>query len=176
VINEALRLHPAVSIHYILHLTDLFKCHHAACMYSHISQVPSGVQRETPPEGITLTDGTYIPGETIIWTPPHTLQRDPRYFLEPLSFMPERWTDEKPSYVVDKRAFIPFSTGSYNCVGQKLAVMEMRAVAANLVRSFEMEFGEGERGEACENETKDCFTLNVGKLDVKLTLRNVEKA
>lgn len=105
----------------------------------------------------------------MIWMPPHTLQRDARYFPQPLEFMPERWTDEKPDYVVDKRALLAFSAGPYNCVGQKLAVMEMKCVIGNLVRHFEMRFADGEDGGRVEKETRDCFTLNVGQLDVKLT-------
>lgn len=134
-------------------------------------KVPSGVQRETPPEGITLPDGTYIPGNIFIWMPIHCLQRDPRYFAKPLSFMPERWTDEQPEAVIDKRAFMPFSTGVYNCVGQKLAMMELRSVTANLIIAFEMCFADGEDGSAVEKKSRDCFTTNVGKLDVRLKPR-----
>ncbi|KAF2026685.1 cytochrome P450 [Setomelanomma holmii] len=144
VINEALRLHPAV---------------------------PSGVQRETPPEGITLPNGTYIPGKIIIWMPIHCIQRDPRYFAEPLEFMPERWTEEKPEAVIDKRAFMPFSYGVYNCVGQKLAMMELRSATANLIRLFEMSFADGEDGKEILDKSRDCFTTNVGKLDVQLKPR-----
>ncbi|KAF2466583.1 cytochrome P450 [Lindgomyces ingoldianus] len=146
VINEALRLHPAV---------------------------PSGVQRETPPEGLVLPNHVHIPGNTLVWMPMHTLQRNPAYFPDPLKFMPERWTDEASStHLLDKRAFMPFITGPYNCIGQKLAMMEMKSVTANLVRAFEMRFADGENGESVEQDTKDVFTLNVGKLDVKLTLRS----
>ncbi|KAI8939307.1 hypothetical protein NX059_003097 [Plenodomus lindquistii] len=144
VINETMRLHPAV---------------------------PSGVQRETPPEGITLPNGTYIPGNTIIWMPIHTIQRDPRYFASPLTFLPERWTSEQPDAILDKRAFMPFSYGAYSCVGQKLAMMELRSVVANLVRQFEVQFAEGEDGYAMDMKTQDCFTTNVGKLDVRLRAR-----
>jgi cytochrome P450 len=134
-------------------------------------QVPSGVQRETPPEGITLPDGTYIPGRILIWMPIYTIQRDPRYFAEPLAFLPERWTDEHPEKVIDKRAFMPFSTGVYNCVGQKLAMLELRSVTANLMRLFEISFAEGEDGREILDKSRDCFTTNVGKLDVKLRPR-----
>ncbi|KAL6707396.1 hypothetical protein ACN47E_004175 [Coniothyrium glycines] len=144
VINEAMRLHPAV---------------------------PSGVQRETPPEGITLPNGTYIPGNVIIWMPIHCIQRDPRYFQKPLQFMPERWTDEQPQAVIDKRAFMPFNVGAYNCVGQKLAMLELRSVTANLLKLFDISFAAGEDGSTIETKSRDCFTTNVGKLDVKLTPR-----
>ncbi|KAF1929082.1 cytochrome P450 [Didymella exigua CBS 183.55] len=144
VINEVLRLHPAV---------------------------PSGVQRETPSEGMTLPDGTYIPGNILVWMPIHCLQRDPRYWAKPLTFMPERWTDEQPEAIIDKRAFMPFSTGVYSCVGQKLAMMQLRSVTANLIRTFDISFAEGEDGSAVEKQSRDCFTTNVGKLDVRLEPR-----
>ncbi|OHE92733.1 cytochrome P450 [Colletotrichum orchidophilum] len=45
--------------------------------------VPSGVQRMTPPQGMDI-DGTFIPGDTIIQVPTHTMfrgksQRDPSF-------------------------------------------------------------------------------------------------
>lgn len=129
------------------------------------------MQRETPPEGITLPNGTYIPGNIIVWMPIHSLQRDPRYFAEPLEFLPERWTEEQSEKIIDKRAFMPFSFGVYNCVGQKLAMLELRSVTANLIRSFEMSFADGETGKEILEKSRDCFTTNVGKLDVKLKPR-----
>jgi cytochrome P450 len=133
-------------------------------------QVPSGVSRETPPEGIQLPNGAYIPGKVHVWTPIHSIQRDARYFADPLSFLPERWTEEQADAVMDKRAFMPFSTGAYSCVGQKLAMMEMRSVTANLIRCFEMSFADGEDGQEIL-KSRDCFSTNVGKLDVRLRPR-----
>lgn len=86
--------------------------------------------------------------------------------------MPERWTDEAPSAILDKRAFMPFGTGVYGCAGQKLAMLEMRSVVANLVRTFDIGFGEGTDDKGCEEDSRDCFTLNVGELDVRLGLRD----
>jgi cytochrome P450 len=99
------------------------------------------------------------------------MHRDPRYWQEPLVFMPERWTEEKPGAIIDKGAFLPFIIGVYNCVGQKLAMNEMRSVTANLIRSFEISFAEGEDGSTIEYKSQDCFTTNAAKLDVKLTPR-----
>ncbi|KAF2869050.1 cytochrome P450 [Massariosphaeria phaeospora] len=144
VIKEALRLHPAV---------------------------PSGLQRETPPSGLTLSSGVYIPGNTLIWMPTHTLQRSASSYRSPLTFMPERWTDEASDHVLDKRAFLAFSAGANSCIGQKLAMLEMRAVTANLVRNFDMRFSEADDGTRLEKETADCFTINVGKLEVSLKRR-----
>jgi cytochrome P450 len=144
IINEVMRLHPAV---------------------------PSGVQRETPAEGLTLPNGTYIPGNILMWQPIGNIHRDPRYFEKPLDFIPERWTEERPEAIIERRAFMPFGTGAYNCVGQKLAMMELRSVIANLVRSFEISFADGEDGSTILNKSQDCFTTNVAKLDVRLKSR-----
>ena len=164
VINEALRLHPAVLVS---HTTSV-------SIPTHTSQVPSGVQRETPPEGLTLPNGTYIPGRILMWMPPHCIHRDPRYFVDPLVFLPERWTNEQPEAIIDRRAFFPFSVGPYNCVGQKLAMLEMRSVTANLISSFLINFADGEDGTDIMERSRDNFYITVGKLDVKLTPRHTE--
>ena len=140
VINEALRLHSAVA---------------------------SGVQRETPPEGITVS-GTYIPGNVLTLMPLYTLQRSATYFAEPLRFEPERWRS-KPELVINKSAFIPFQTGPYKCVGWQLAMREMRSVVANLVLNFEIAFVEGDDGESVNKEALDCFATVAGPLNIKLT-------
>jgi cytochrome P450 len=103
--------------------------------------------------------------------PIYCIQRDPRYFCDPLTFLPERWTDERPDAIVERRAFMPFSTGVYNCVGQKLAMMELRSVTANLINLFIIEFAEGEDGKDILGKSRDCFTTNIGKLDVRLKPR-----
>lgn len=99
VIHESLRLHPAV---------------------------PSGVQRLTPAEGITVGE-TYIPGHTLVQVPLHTVFRgkypnpnlnglftnkclDPRAFDHPDEFIAKRWTTQ-PELVKDRSNFIPFLTG-----------------------------------------------------------------
>jgi cytochrome P450 len=117
----------------------------------------------------------------------HTIHRDARYFSAPLTFAPERWTEIEPKnsepkassaqrYTADKHAFMPFGSGPYNCVGQKLAMLEMRTVAANMVRTFDIQFADGEDGSGMEKGTMDCFTLCVGTLDVKLRSRKGAEA
>lgn len=72
--------------------------------------VGQGLQRETPPEGVTV-DGVFIPGNTIVSVPTWSVQRDARYWEEPEAWRPERWEG------VDTReealAFLPFSKGEF---------------------------------------------------------------
>lgn len=108
--------------------------------------------------------------------PTYTIQRDARYFKEPLRFAPERWLDTDAGLIRDKRAFFPFSIGTYNCIGKNLAMMEMRAVLANVARRFDINTAEGEDFYAIENLTRDTFTLTMGNLDVLLRGRPVVHA
>lgn len=53
--------------------------------------VASGLQRVTPPEGMSLPNGTFIPGNVVISTQTFVMHRDPRNFTDPDDFIPERW-------------------------------------------------------------------------------------
>lgn len=105
VVNEILRLHPAV---------------------------PTGGLRETPPGGAVVC-GRYVPGNTVICAPRYTLGRRKCFhdyellsvkcgnslirsivescFERPADFVPERWYSA-PDMVKNKNAFAPFSLGT----------------------------------------------------------------
>ncbi|KAH6644601.1 cytochrome P450 [Boeremia exigua] len=133
--------------------------------------VPGGLQRVTPPEGAIIA-GRYIPGDTIVSTPTYALHRDPRAFIRPNEFVPERWTSQ-PDLVVRRDAFVPFSYGTYNCAGKPLAMMQLRMVIAMVVRKFELSFAPGKKRE-CERfieDQADCFTLHLHPLPLLLKER-----
>jgi len=149
VINETLRLQPAV---------------------------PTGGLRLTPLEGVTV-DGQHIPGGVTIAYSRYSLGRLSSCYEQAQDFIPERWYS-KPEMVKDKRAFIPFSIGRYNCVGKNLALMELRAVTARLVRNFDIEFAAEDMGRSVCVDMKDHFTITPGKLALVYTPResiNLEK-
>ncbi|KAK8173506.1 cytochrome P450 [Phyllosticta citrichinensis] len=135
VINEALRLHPVV---------------------------PTALQRVTPPEGIEI-NGTYIPGETTVWCPQWALGRSEKVYAEPNRFLPERWYAKK-EMVKKEKAFFPFNTGVYGCIGKPLALMELRLAIAKLLMAFDITFAPGETGDDLLNKTRDHFTIECGEL------------
>lgn len=65
----------------------------------------------------------------------YLMHRDGRYFPEPNRFNPERFLVEPNSSC--PYAFVPFSAGPRNCIGQKFAMLEVKCVLANLLRAYE---------------------------------------
>ncbi|TVY35049.1 Cytochrome P450 monooxygenase [Lachnellula subtilissima] len=142
VINESLRLHPPV---------------------------PSGLQRQTPPEGITI-GSTYVPGNVVISTPFWSMGRLESCYKNAEEFLPERW-EEDSELILNKSVFVPFSSGPYGCVGKNLALMELRSVVARIVTEFDTKFAPGEDGRALMEESKDTFTMELAPMELVFTKR-----
>lgn len=58
---------------------------------------------------------------------------------EPNAFLPERWTDTDPDAARLKEMNFPFSLGKRACVGQTLALLELKLVLATLFYSYDFE-------------------------------------
>jgi cytochrome P450 len=67
-------------------------------------------------------------------------QRDPKYWKEPNSFIPQRWMDEKTER--HPFSFVPFSAGSRNCIGKNFAMQEAIIALSMLMSRFTVEMDE----------------------------------
>ena len=63
----------------------------------------------------------------------------PHNTQDPDEFKPERWAEGSPDLPKLQEMFIPFSSGKRNCVGQKLAILEIKLVLCTLFRLFEFD-------------------------------------
>jgi cytochrome P450 len=106
--------------------------------------------------------------------------QDERYFSNPTSFIPTRWIEsERGEETCNKAAWIPFSYGLRNCVGQpyvlssyytdlRLAMMELRMSLAMFVWSFDADFAEVDQPEPYY---KDAFAALRGSLPIRIKER-----
>jgi len=114
----------------------------------------------------------FIPEGTTIYTPPYSLHRNPDYFFpHPEQFVPDRWLPGANFEKHETSAFMPFSLGPANCVGQKLAKRELLMVISVLLKSFHVQFADGFDSEAWPGQIHDFFVATRGPLCVNLTRR-----
>lgn len=75
--------------------------------------------------------GYTLPKNRLIFFAPWTLQRDPRYFPDPLSFKPERF-DPQGGQPIPKYAYLPFGGGPRICLGNAFALLQMKINLATI--------------------------------------------
>ncbi|OCK82089.1 cytochrome P450 3A30 [Lepidopterella palustris CBS 459.81] len=99
---------------------------------------PVGFGIRTPDKSSTLTyKGRLFPIENQMISPcQHTMHYNPAIFPEPAKFDPERFLREGE---VPRNAWRPFERGARACMGQDLAVDELRVILLLTVREFEFE-------------------------------------
>jgi cytochrome P450 len=74
---------------------------------------------------------------------PLFLHRQPEYWERPDDFFPERWADAEAEAKRPRFAFIPFSGGPRQCIGNTFAMMEAVLLVATLAQRFEPRLAEG---------------------------------
>jgi cytochrome P450 len=143
IINESLRLKPPVV------------------------NIPS---RVTPSSGIQIAS-THIPGNVHVSVPTILMQRDPRVWVEPDVFVPERWGERLEKMGTDAGCFMPFNIGMHACPGVNLAFLSLRTSISSLVMNFKIGFGEGEDGRRFDEEWEDTVLITLEPLFLRFRKR-----
>ncbi|KAI4112731.1 MAG: hypothetical protein LQ345_006158 [Seirophora villosa] len=139
------------------------------------SAVPTAVSRQTPPQGVMLGD-TWIPGDTKVIIPRWVISRREDCFVRAEDFIPERWYS-KPELVKHRRAFAPFGTGHASCVGQGLAMTQLRLILASVVKRYHVRFPPGgQDGREVLRDMKDQLTAKPGELRLVFERRDRKTA
>lgn len=102
---------------------------------------PAPVFPREPKEDVQL-GGHTIPAGTTLILAPFITQRRARWFDDPHTWRPERWTDALRDSL-PRFAYFPFGGGPRTCIGIHLAMAEARIVLGELVRRFSLAREEG---------------------------------
>ncbi|XP_078571526.1 cytochrome P450 3A29-like [Branchiostoma floridae x Branchiostoma japonicum] len=83
----------------------------------------------------TEVNGLHIPEGTIVTFPVWAIHYDADIWPEPEKFKPERFSkEEKESR--DPYAFLPFGAGPRNCLGMRIAMLELKFALAKALQKF----------------------------------------
>ncbi|KAJ6650041.1 Cytochrome P450 4C1 [Pseudolycoriella hygida] len=94
-------------------------------VYSRILSEDVQLDQYTVPKGTMVTMGIYY------------LHRDTRFFPDPEKFDPDRFLPENAA-ARHPYAYLPFSAGPRNCVGQKFAMYEEKSVLSSIIRNYKV--------------------------------------
>lgn len=102
--------------------------------------VPLGIFRATSQDA--NVNGYKIPKGTMVITNLYSVHFDEKYWHEPSVFTPQRFLDNNGNFV-RREAFLPFSLGRRQCLGEQLARMEMFFFFTTLLQRFHLQFPPG---------------------------------
>lgn len=84
-----------------------------------------------------IIDDIILPPDTICHVHIFDLHRDPEQFPDPEKFDPDRFLPENTANR-HTFAYVPFSAGPRNCIGQKFALLEIKTIISNILWNFKL--------------------------------------
>lgn len=85
----------------------------------------------------TQVRGHFVPKGAMVAIPQLANHRDERYYTDPNSFDPERFSPDRAEDKAHRMAWIPFGGGVHKCIGLYFGQMEIKTIMHNLLRDYE---------------------------------------
>lgn len=127
--------------------------------------VPVISRKTTKP--LHVKNGLTVPAGVMVTTQIYAMQHNPDVWENPDKYDPLRFTPEN-SKGRSPHAFVPFSAGPRNCIGQNFAMNEMKTSSALLLKYFEFSLAEKPiKYPELILRTKDGLWLNVKDRNAK---------
>ena len=113
---------------------------------------PAGVSelgREVLPGGLDIA-GHHIPEGIHVGVATWVIMHNEEFYGDAWVYRPERWIPDSVTGVAAEdvaraqSCFNPFTIGQYNCVGQKLAVVELLITTAKTVHRMDVRLAPGD--------------------------------
>ncbi|XP_035669261.1 cytochrome P450 3A8-like [Branchiostoma floridae] len=129
-INQVMEGRELVDYEAVNKMSYLEMCiHETLRMYSPASGVVRVVGDEVKMKWLTLKKGMNV------MIPILGIHNDPKRWPEPKKFIPERFTKEEREKR-DQYDWLPFGAGPRNCIGMRLALMELKVGVARVLRKY----------------------------------------
>lgn len=84
-------------------------------------------------DGLTV----HVEPGTEVLVPIYGLHSDPKYWTDPETFDPERFSEEQKKGI-KKYTFLPFGEGPRMCVGMRMALLQIKACVAVLLKNYKL--------------------------------------
>uniref|UniRef100_A0A2C9JYP8 Cytochrome P450 n=1 Tax=Biomphalaria glabrata TaxID=6526 RepID=A0A2C9JYP8_BIOGL len=105
------------------------------CINEAIRLVPPGIFLNRKCVQDTDIQGVHFPKDMIVVIPVYAFHTDPDLFPEPEKFDPERFNPENKT-TRHQYAHLPFGQGPRNCIGMRLALLELKIVMAAILQKL----------------------------------------
>lgn len=156
-VRDAILAHPELSNPDTKFTFDMLKnCNEMECFINESMRVhsfiPSMVPRVVHDEDGVEIGGYHIPKGTSLVIPVQFLQMGDGSWTDPLEFKPSRFDKSQGQKRADRGSVgaynhIPFATGLHKCLGQHLAMLELRTYTTLLLRDWQFELDESKLDE-----------------------------